>query len=799
MSRAIVCLGDSLSGGIFTNGFPIVLQDLLNQRQPGQFVVRKHSAAGASVDDWLSGHLSSPQYKQAIAGGCAAIILLLGTNDARLGAVFNEQQFCNKLRQLVQRLMNDAPGASFFLAIPTPLADSNAKKTYQPQIVNTIFPRIFPQIAASLGVTCIDCFSPFGGCNADQRLFGDGVHPSPEGDRLLASLVCEHVMGISGKAGRPNNVVPSTSPPVSGNGMHACFAPPSPRFQQELQPPTSRQLWEETSYGIPGSTTGTATAPQATDFSGTYVDNTGGKGIITQSGSKGKCVAETGRYFTYQVVGDTATMDGSNVKGKIRSFAPRVILWSNGLTYQEVPTKTQAMPPSLDSNATGMNGILGSTIGTATAPQATDFSGTYVSSTGAKVTLTQSGSKGECNAETTGRYYSYQVVGDTATIDGSDVKGKFRSFAPRVILWSNGHTYQEAPTQTQAMPPSLDSNATGMNGTAERFANTPMFFMSEVPPVKQIGEVVQSSFQNMQGLRSSEVPPVRQVAGVAQNSFQNMQGLRSSEVTPVQQVAGVAQSSFQNMQGLRSPLLSMRELPPVQQVAEVAQSSFQNMQGRFGNIVGSLNTPMSLMSEVHPVKQIGEVAQSSFQNMQGLRSPLLSVRELPPVQDAGVAQSSFQNMQGRFGNIGGSLKVPISLTSEVPPVKQVGEVVQSSFQNIQGLRDSFAMAELAQVGKVVQVPQVQVGKVVQVEVTPLGQVAQNWGEGPHAWQHITNSFEAPVQGKSIAVPSVQRVLEISPDEKIVQVPQVQRVQKMNETTIPHCFKMVERPQVQRIV
>jgi lysophospholipase L1-like esterase len=196
MSRAIVCLGDSITCGIFSDGYPSVLQDLLNQRQPGQFVVKKHGIAGTTVNDWLSAHLSSPEYKQTVAGGCDAIVLMLGTNDARVGCGFNEQQFGDKMRQLVNRLKTDAPGAAIFLATPTPVAGPNASFMYDPQIIHTAFPRIFPQIAASLGATCIDCCSPLGGCNANQRFFGDGVHPSQEGDNILASIVCEHVMRI---------------------------------------------------------------------------------------------------------------------------------------------------------------------------------------------------------------------------------------------------------------------------------------------------------------------------------------------------------------------------------------------------------------------------------------------------------------------------------------------------------------------------------------------------------------------------------------------------------------------------
>jgi lysophospholipase L1-like esterase len=227
----IACLGDSLTGGMFTNGYPTVLQELLNQRQPGQFVVKKHGIAGCDVNAWLSQQLSSPGYRQAIAGGCDAIVLMLGTNDARIGCGFNEQQFSDKMRQLVNRLKSDAPGAQIFLATPTPVAAGDASKMYEPHILHNVYPRLFPQIAASCGASSIDCCSPLGGGGAGQHLFGDGVHLTQAGDRILASTVCEHVVRVSGRGGSPNNMSPPTSPTKSGSAMTAWGA--------NMSPPTS--------------------------------------------------------------------------------------------------------------------------------------------------------------------------------------------------------------------------------------------------------------------------------------------------------------------------------------------------------------------------------------------------------------------------------------------------------------------------------------------------------------------------------------------------------------------------------
>jgi lysophospholipase L1-like esterase len=234
-------LGDSITTGIFTNGYPTILQDLLNQQQPNRFVVEEHGIAGASVKDWLSTHLSSPEYREIIARGCDAIVLMLGTNDARIGAAFNEEQFCDTMKQLVNRLKNDIPAASVFLATPTPLSPgSDASKCYDVQLVHTVFPRIFPQIAASLGVTCIDCCSPLGGFDASPRLFDDQVHLSHEGDSALASIICEHVLWIFDKEGSPSNPQSPTPP----NSMPGGLVPESDENELQAREDEIRRLQE---------------------------------------------------------------------------------------------------------------------------------------------------------------------------------------------------------------------------------------------------------------------------------------------------------------------------------------------------------------------------------------------------------------------------------------------------------------------------------------------------------------------------------------------------------------------------
>jgi len=66
----------------------------------------------------------------------------------------------------------------------------------------------------------------------------------------------------------------------------------------------------------------------------------------------------------------------------------------------------------------------------------TNFSGSYVDSFEVKRRLTQSGKQGECDAG-----WKFVVSGDTTSIVGQGITGKFRNSTSRVIDWSNGVMY----------------------------------------------------------------------------------------------------------------------------------------------------------------------------------------------------------------------------------------------------------------------------------------------------------------------------------------------------------------------
>lgn len=124
---------------------------------------------------------------------------MLGTNDAQTG-YWNEAEFTSSLTQLTRKLMSDFPRASVLLAVPSPIQPGGSFAiSFDANAVNSTLPRIIPQVAASLGVTCIDVFSAFGGaCAAPGLLDQDGVHLSQAGYQKVASVMVDQVLQTVG-------------------------------------------------------------------------------------------------------------------------------------------------------------------------------------------------------------------------------------------------------------------------------------------------------------------------------------------------------------------------------------------------------------------------------------------------------------------------------------------------------------------------------------------------------------------------------------------------------------------------
>jgi lysophospholipase L1-like esterase len=262
----VACIGDSLTSGQ-GNGtcqtYPKELQQLLAQKQPScTWDVKNLGVEGSSAKDWLywlgAGQATSyarfctpPDVKGVLAAGCDVIIVMLGTNDAQKG-FWNEQEVTSSLTQLANKLKSDCPRASLVLATPPPIVPSGSFAVgFEPDAINRVFPRVIPQIAASVGAVCVDCFSAV----PTSALRPDGVHLDSAGYRGVASAMLDAVLrGSQGGVGAASAPPPQAPQIASGQAAGQLNAQPPVIQRTSSQYPTvmPAQVDPAPYYAAPG-------------------------------------------------------------------------------------------------------------------------------------------------------------------------------------------------------------------------------------------------------------------------------------------------------------------------------------------------------------------------------------------------------------------------------------------------------------------------------------------------------------------------------------------------------------------
>jgi lysophospholipase L1-like esterase len=193
---------EGLCAKYYNHSYPQELQQMLDDMHPHRtWDVKNLGVQGASVKDWLqalgaqvkkttplkSYSLPGPEIKSALAAGCDVIIVMLGTNDA-LKVSWNEQEFTSDFTQLVRKLQTDFPPAPILLSIPTPIIPGGSfAQHFDADAINRALPRVIPQIAAGLGLVCIDTFNAMG----PNAICKDGVHIEPTSYKTLASILLD--------------------------------------------------------------------------------------------------------------------------------------------------------------------------------------------------------------------------------------------------------------------------------------------------------------------------------------------------------------------------------------------------------------------------------------------------------------------------------------------------------------------------------------------------------------------------------------------------------------------------------
>jgi acyl-CoA thioesterase-1 len=175
--RVIVVLGDSLTAGLGVaqeEAYPALLEARLRREGYDYRVVN----AGVSGDTSAGG---LRRVDWALRARPAIVIVALGANDGLRGLPVDALR--DNLEQIVRRVR--AAGARVLLAgmrVPPNYGDEYARD----------FAAVFPEVARRTGVP----LAPFllDGVAGEARLNqADGIHPTAEGQRLIASRLWSHL------------------------------------------------------------------------------------------------------------------------------------------------------------------------------------------------------------------------------------------------------------------------------------------------------------------------------------------------------------------------------------------------------------------------------------------------------------------------------------------------------------------------------------------------------------------------------------------------------------------------------
>jgi len=232
----IACVGDSITAGVHSSGgihpYPQQLQILLDQKHGNDsYSVTNLGACGSTMlKKGDSPFWKRPQFAALTAGKWDIVTIMLGTNDAKDPGSHgpnNWQHDCGgpdhttlegcsfaedfaSMVKLVRTLGTTPAGPKIYALVPPPLMHQGAYGMNQ-TVINSVFPKLVPLIAAQNKVTLVDVYEGMGGvpdweqkypssCSVDSALQPtcgfycdkqscDQCHPDDNGYTNLAKVL----------------------------------------------------------------------------------------------------------------------------------------------------------------------------------------------------------------------------------------------------------------------------------------------------------------------------------------------------------------------------------------------------------------------------------------------------------------------------------------------------------------------------------------------------------------------------------------------------------------------------------
>jgi len=210
-----VALGDSYPAGggpVSGESFVDHYEDLIEQNSGIEVEVTDLAVNGATTEDLLAA-ISSPQQRAGLTGA-QVITITIGGNDFLQTARTCTEPACfegvlveieDRLNVIAARVRDAAPDALILMTnYPDVMAGSAAALAFlgfgSAEVARDISMRSNEMICAVAdrhGMRCVDVYGAFNGADGEASardkglLANDIIHPSEEGHRLIAQLLCD--------------------------------------------------------------------------------------------------------------------------------------------------------------------------------------------------------------------------------------------------------------------------------------------------------------------------------------------------------------------------------------------------------------------------------------------------------------------------------------------------------------------------------------------------------------------------------------------------------------------------------
>lgn len=193
--KTVVCIGDSITYGQGvldsreTDSYPALLAGLLGE----EYRVINYGACNRTmVSDGNAPYAETGFVEQSLEENPDIVIIMMGTNDSK-PQNWDAAQFEKDYTGMVEQFVNAESKPDIYLMFP-PNSYREEKEGDETAIDSTIISgelqEIIKRIAEEYNAGVIDLNTPTDG---KEELFADGVHPTAEGNELIARIIYQAI------------------------------------------------------------------------------------------------------------------------------------------------------------------------------------------------------------------------------------------------------------------------------------------------------------------------------------------------------------------------------------------------------------------------------------------------------------------------------------------------------------------------------------------------------------------------------------------------------------------------------